>query len=107
MNKVVDRIIEDVRSHFNLGHNKAGLQEVLFFRPHSVRLTYTGYLKVRKIYTEHQFPVINFNNGDLIKLYRSSIYPYYIGGKTLSLFDGEDAFAIKLYGGLRGWLDTL
>jgi len=107
MNNVASRITDEIIKHNNINCKSDDLAPIIFFRPGTVRLTYKGYLELKKIYTEHSFPKDKLTSKQLIALYRNSVYPYYIGGKKLSLFDGEDAFAVTLHGSIEGWLDTL
>ena len=106
MTKVNAKIISDIIEHNKMICNKEDLATLVFFRPNSVRLSYTGYTMLKKIYSEHKFPLQPLSNMQLIQLYRTSTYPYYIGGEYISLFDGEDAFAIKLFGSIEDWLDA-
>jgi len=46
------------------------------------------------------------SNADLIQLYRTTRYPYYINGTHIVMFDGEEAFAVSLYGGIKEWLNN-
>ena len=107
MDDLICKILDDIANNSRASINKDELKTAVFFRPPSIRLTYTGYVILRKLYDEHTFPLVNISNQDLINLYRHSHYPYYIGGTKIAIFDGEEAFAIILQGGMREWLDNL
>jgi len=106
MDELIAKIVDDIITNGN-PKSKEQLKNIVFFRPPSIRLSYTGYVILKKIYAVHKFPLTNLSNQDLINLYRQSKYPYYIGGTQIAMFDGEEAFAIVLSGGMREWLDGL
>jgi len=107
MNSVATKITNEIIKYNSINCKAEKLAPVIFFRPGTVRLTYKGYVILKKIYTEYSFPKDELTSKQLIALYRNSAYPYYIGSRKLSLFDGEDAFAVKMYGSIEEWLDSL
>lgn len=109
MTSLICKIIDDIVAHNNIicKEEKKVLEHVIFYRPPSIRLSYKGYLVLRKMYDEHKFPLSTLSNQDLVNLYNHSKYPYYIGGSHIIMFDGEEAFAVILSGGIKEWLDNL
>lgn len=106
MTRVITKVVDDIVEYHKLIAKKSDVEAIVFFRPGNVRLSFTGYKLLKKIYTEHKFPIQSLTNQHLVQLYRVSNYPYYLSGKYLCIFDGEEAFAIKLIGDVKDWLEN-
>lgn len=103
-------IFQALREHPSL-HDLSDdkLNGVIFKHPASNRLSYQGFLFVKREFDCYSFAMdCSLNGRQLISLTRGVVYPYYIGTTQLTLFSREDAVLLKLYSSdIRAWLDNL
>jgi hypothetical protein len=82
------------------------LDNLLFYSPSGLRLTFKGFLILKNIFTVYSFEM------DMALTARHQIgmgkmtYPYYVTSKRLILFSEMDAMVIKIHGGIKGFLET-
>ena len=101
-------IFEEVRKQHEKSANLSNeeLNQLIFHHPNGLRLTYSGFLILKNIFTVYSFEM------DLTLTAKHHIgmsvmeYPYYINPKRLILFSEMDAMVIKLQGGIKGFLET-
>jgi hypothetical protein len=101
-------IFREVRLH----HEKSAtmpddeLNQLIFHNAVGLRLTYSGYLILKNIFTVYSFEM----SGSLKARHHIGMskmeYPFYITTKRLILFSEMDAMMIKLHGGIEGFLET-
>lgn len=101
-------IFEEVRKK----HEKSAtlsdeqMNNLLFHHPHSLRLTFRGFLVLKNIFTVYSFEM----DATLTARHQMGMskmeYPYYVTTKRLILFSEMDAMVIKLHGGIKGFLET-
>jgi len=101
-------IFNEVRQH----HEKAvilsneQLNQMIFYNPSSIRLTFQGFLLLKNIFTVYSFELdTTLKSRHHIGMSKMS-YPYYLTTKRLILFSEMDAMVIKLHGGIKGFLET-
>jgi hypothetical protein len=72
----------------------------------SLRLSLTGFILVKKLFTAYSFKIPK----DMKSRHRQAMskmeYPYFLTGSRLILFSEMDAMIIKLHGGIEGFLET-
>lgn len=81
----------------------------VFKHPAGNRLTFDGLTILTKIYDSYDFNIHsgNLSTRQLISLSREMKFPYYIAKSRLVLFNGEDAFLLKIYcDNVAEWLDN-
>jgi len=98
--KIINLVQAEVKTNAkfkNLSYED--LELLVFARPTTARLTYTGYLllsKMMKCYTfEHDLPPTAKIYIGLAKIR----YPFYLNAKTFVLFSEEEALLLSLHGG--------
>ena len=108
MTPLKNAIFTEVR---NKHESAAGLSDeqlntLLFHHPEGLRLSLTGFLVVKSIFTAYSFEI-----PDTLKsrhrLGMSKIqFPYFFTTKRLILFSELDASVVKLTGGIEAFLET-
>lgn len=78
----------------------------LFRQNSSLRLTFKGFIILKKMFTAYSFGI----DGELKSRHLAGMsimeYPYYITDSRLILFSETDAMVIKLAGGVLNFLET-
>jgi hypothetical protein len=88
------------------GLDNVELNKLLFHTPGSLRLSLTGFVNCKNIFTAYSFEIsVNIASRHRIALSRLE-FPYYITGKRLILFSEMDAAMIKLCGSVEQFLET-
>lgn len=86
-------------------HSNEELHGLLFLHRNSLRLSYTGYLILKKVFTAYSFDLgVPLNAGHLIALNKME-YPYFITRNRLILFSEVDATVVTLAGGVDRFLE--
>jgi hypothetical protein len=82
------------------------LDSSLFYHNHTLRLNYTGFVLLRKIFTVYSFEIpITIKPKHRYGLSKMS-YPYFFTKSRLILFSESDALMIKLQGGIERFLEN-
>ena len=106
-NRLKDAIFSEVRKNdIELSqHTNSQLNSTMFYVS-SMRLTYHGFLKVKRIFTAHSIPI----ESDLKNKHHMGMSmldsPYYITAARFIVFSETDAMVIKLSGGVIPFLDN-
>lgn len=103
-------VLDKLCKHCNVvDRNRDEFESIMFYRPTGIRLSYKGYLNLKKIFDVYSFPINRKSlcARDLLKLHNNIDYPYYIASEYICLFSEHDAFMVKLCTDMRSWLDTL
>lgn len=82
------------------------LNQIIFHHPNGLRLTYSGFLILKNIFTVYSFEMDTTLTAKHHIGMSVMEYPYYINPKRLILFSEMDAMVIKLQGGIKGFLET-
>lgn len=100
-------IFAEVRTH----HEKAKtlsdeqLNELLFHHRDGLRLSYTGFITLKKIFTVYSFELPEEMKSRHQFGMSKMEYPYFFTKSRLILFSEMDAMVIKLHGGIEGFLE--
>jgi len=100
-------IFNEVRQH----HEKSAelsdeqLNQLIFHNPNGLRLTYSGFLVLKNIFTVYSFEMDSTLKAKHQMGMAKMEYPYYFTSKRLILFSEMDAMVIKLHGGIKGFLE--
>ena len=82
------------------------LNKLLFHNPSSMRLSLTGFVICKSIFTAYSFEVTtNIVSKHKIALAKLE-FPYYFTAKRLILFSEMDATMVKLHGGVKDFLES-
>jgi hypothetical protein len=82
------------------------LDQVIFRSPKGLRLTYSGFLILKNIFTVYSFEMdISLTAKHQIGMNTLS-YPYFMTAKRLMLFSEMDAMVVKLCGGIKQFLEN-
>jgi len=82
------------------------LDASLFYHTHSLRLNYSGFILLRKIFTVYSFEIpLTIKPKHRYGLSKMT-YPYFFTRSRLMLFSESDALMIKLQGGIERFLEN-
>ena len=108
MSTLKESIFREVRIH----HAKSAdftddqLNHLIFHHDSGLRLTYSGFLILKNIFTVYSFEM----DDDLKSKHHMGMekmeYPYYMTSRRLILFSEMDSMVIKLHGGIKGFLEN-
>jgi hypothetical protein len=101
-------IFEEVRKHHDQAAdlNDDQLNTLFFTQAAGLRLTYTGFLVLKNIFTVYSFELpITIKAKHQIGMSKMT-YPYFFTKKRLILFSDMDAMTIKLFGGIEPFLEN-
>ena len=107
MDKLKLAIFNEIRENFTIHSTKTydELDELIFYTG-TFRLSYTGFLILKKIFTAYSFPV----NSELKAKHQMGMakleYPYFTTAVRLVLFSEMDAMVINLYGSVESFLEN-
>lgn len=83
-----------------------GLNKLLFQNPSGLRLSLTGFVACKAIFTAYSFGM----SMSIVSRHRMALskleFPYYFTSKRLILFSEMDAMMVKLHGGVEGFLES-
>jgi hypothetical protein len=86
--------------------NDDALNKLMFQNPSSLRLSLTGFIFCKRIFTAYSFELTI----DVVSRHRIALskleYPYYLTSRRLILFSEMDAVMVKLHGGVKGFLES-
>ena len=101
-------IFNEVRKQHEKSANLSDeeLNQIIFHHPTGLRLTYSGFLILKNIFTVYSFEMDTTLTAKHHIGMSVMEYPYYINPKRLILFSEMDAMVIKLQGGIKGFLET-
>ncbi len=108
MNDLKVAIFDEVRKsnikYVNYSYDE--LNQLVFHHSTGLRLTYSGFLILKNIFTVYSFEM----DAELTARHHIGMdkmsYPYYITAVRFILFSSMDASIIKLCGGVKGFLET-
>jgi hypothetical protein len=101
-------IFKEVREH----HDKAALfddeqlNKLLFHHPTGLRLSYSGFIILKNIFTVYSFAIPDTMKSRHQYGMSKMEYPYFFTKSRLILFSEMDSMVIKLHGGIEGFLET-
>lgn len=82
------------------------LNKLLFHNPSGLRLSLTGFVTCKAIFTAYSFEM----SINIVSRHRRALskleFPYYFTSKRLILFSEMDAMMIKLHGGVESFLES-
>lgn len=98
-----DHIIKEINSSARENvYNKYDI----FLNDQTLRLRRLGLKRMSGIYDSYKLEnKETIKTGQLMKLFKSAEYPYYIGNNFVVLFSEKDAFMCKL-GGVGTWIES-
>lgn len=105
-------IFDDLRKSSESFNNMSN-QELnfnLFYHPAGIRLSYQGYLQLKKLYKTYEFNILPKNRitaRNLLDLASDLELPYYIGKEVVILFSEKDSFLFTLKGGTGVWVSSI
>lgn len=83
-----------------------GLNKLLFQNPSGLRLSLTGFVACKAIFTAYSFEM----SMNIVARHRMALskleFPYYFTAKRLILFSEMDAMMVKLHGGVESFLES-
>lgn len=82
------------------------LNKLMFQIPDKIRLSYSGFLLLKNIFTAYSFEIPETIKTRHQMGMSQMTYPYFFTKKRLILFSEMDAMMIKLHGGIEGFLET-
>lgn len=101
-------IFEEIRKQNDIfvEHTDDQMNDFIFHHRDGLRLSYSGFLVIKKIFTAYSFAIPE----TLKTRHRYGMskmeYPYFFTAKRLILFSEMDSMVIKLHGGIEGFLET-
>lgn len=98
--KIIKLVQEEVKTNKNfkrLTYND--LELLVFARPNSMRLTYTGYLLLSKSMKSYKFTHEVASTANTYIGLAKIRYPYYLNATTFVSFSEEEALLLSLHGG--------
>jgi len=101
-------IFEAIREKYEEYSNtdKDELNTLIFHYPTSMRLSLTGFIVIKSIFTAYSFEMpIEIKTKHRIAMSKFE-YPYFFTTSRLILFSEMDASMIKLYGGVENLLEA-
>jgi hypothetical protein len=101
-------IFKEVRANHeaSLGHTDEQLDKLIFRHPDGLRLTLTGFIIIKNIFTAYSFAIPVTLKSRHQRGMAKMEFPYFLTGKRLVLFSEMDAMVIKIAGGIEAFLET-
>jgi len=112
INNDMDALKKAIFSEVRVQHAEAGklsdedLNKLMFQLPDKIRLSYSGFLILKNIFTAYSFEIPETIKTRHQMGMSQMTYPYFFTKKRLILFSEMDAMMIKLHGGIEGFLET-
>ena len=79
-----------------------------FYATDSLRLRKAGFELLKVCFDHETFSHCrNFRTGELLKLHRNLESPFYIDGRKLVLFSGQDIVMCQMHEDITSWLNNL
>jgi hypothetical protein len=82
------------------------LNKLLFHHPDGLRLSFTGFKNIKKIFTAYSFEMPETLKARHRQGMSKMEYPYFFTSRRLILFSEMDAVVVKLAGGVEAFLET-
>jgi len=106
MTPLKSAIFREVRLVHENCEDDDALNKAMFKHIDGLRLTLSGFMILRKIFTVYSFEIpITLKARHQIGIARME-YPYFLTERRLVLFSEMDAMVIKLHGGIEGFLEN-
>lgn len=108
MNPLKVAIFKEVRSNHENSRDLSDdeLNKLLFHHTDGLRLSYTGFLVLKNIFTVYSFEIPS----TLKSKHRFGLskleFPYFFTANRLILFSEMDSVMVALVGGIEGFLET-
>lgn len=101
-------IFNEVRLHHEKSRNCSDqeLNQIIFHHNSGMRLTFTGFLILKKIFTVYSFQMASGMKSRHYIGMNTLSYPYYMTSTRLILFSEMDAMAVKLSGSIMQFLEN-
>jgi hypothetical protein len=90
-----------------VGHTDEQLDEQMFVMRGNLRLSFSGFIMLKKIFTAHSFEILKPLKAKHMMALSTLEYPYYHTPKRLILFSTSDSLILKLSGGTEQFLDRI
>ena len=103
-----ETIFAEVRKNHDKAQNLNDdqLNKLLFHRPDGLRLSLSGFIIIKAIFTAYSFEIpVTLKSKHRIGMSRME-FPYFFTSRRLILFSEMDAIVIKLAGGIESFLET-
>lgn len=107
MNLLKDAIFKEVRNYskeFETS-NYEELNKLIFHHHDSLRLTLSGFILIKKIFTAYSFPIPELLKSKHRMGMSKLEFPYFFTARRLILFSEVDSMVVKLHGGVEGFLE--
>ena len=102
-----DAIFEEIRkTRTDLADHTNNQLNAKVYYVSSLRLTYHGFLILKKVFTAYSFEVDGHLKGKHYLGMSTLVSPYYVTGKRFIVFSRSDALAVKLSGGVIQYLEN-
>jgi len=82
------------------------LNQLIFHHNNGLRLTFHGFLMIKKIFTAYSFEMPETLKARHHFGMSLLLYPYFVTSKRLVLFSEMDAMTVKLCGGIERFLEN-
>ena len=82
------------------------LNKLLFHHPDGLRLSLTGFIVIKAIFTAYSFEIPDTLKSRHQRGMSKMEYPYFFTARRLILFSEMDAMVVKLAGGIEAFLET-
>ena len=110
MHQLKKAIFTEIRKH-NKDSNIVDLSDeklnlLIFHHPNGLRLTLSGFIHLKKIFTVYSFEIPNILKSKHRICLAKMEFPYFFTTKRLILFSEMDAMMIKLQGGIEKFLES-
>ena len=79
---------------------------LLFHHPDGLRLSLTGFIVIKAIFTAYSFEIPDTLKSRHQRGMSKMEYPYFFTARRLILFSEMDAMVVKLAGGIEAFLET-
>lgn len=101
-------IFEEIRKHYDQASDMDDdrLNKLLFHHPDGLRLSLTGFVIIKAIFTAYSFEIPETMKSRHRFGMSKMEYPYFFTKKRLILFSEMDAMVVKIHGGIEGFLET-
>ena len=108
MTPLKNAIFAEVRKNHDKANalNDDQLNKLLFHHPDGLRLSLTGFIVIKNIFTAYSFEIPETIKTKHHFGMSKMEYPYFLTTKRLVLFSEMDAMIIKIHGGIEGFLET-
>jgi len=108
MNYLKSAIFREIRKDNSEFQNQTDedLNKILFYHPNGLRLSLTGFIAVKKVFTAYSFEMPDTLKSRHKFGLSKMAYPYFFTKRRLILFSEVDAMVIKIQGGIEGFLET-